>query len=151
MAIINDIKTAAQSVGITAVITNSEEKIETQLNRITRIEELPLMLVSWDMVSDLEFDSNGFLLNPKTNVVMLLLDKPIDTTKEEAENSADAMATLYMKFIQALYDQLSPYQRIQGEDILSDVSYTLVPKHGLGKHSGILGRFRASGQISNNC
>lgn len=148
---IQDIKLAAEAVGITAVITNSTEKIETQLNRITRIEDLPLMLVSWDMVSSLEFDENGFLLNPKTDVVMLLLDKAEDTRKESAEAKASEIALLFQSFIQNLYSQLSQYQKVQGEDILTGVSYTLVPKHGLGKHSGILGRFTASGQINNEC
>ena len=96
---IADIKLAAESVGITAVITNSKEKIETQLNRITRIEDLPLMLVSWDLESTIDFNEHGFLTNPITNVVVLLMDKAQDSSKDEAENTSEAMALLYQSFL----------------------------------------------------
>ena len=43
---ISNIKKAADNVGITAIITNSTEKIEVQLNKITSLEDLPLMLIS---------------------------------------------------------------------------------------------------------
>jgi hypothetical protein len=148
---IADITIAAQAVGITAVVTNSREKIETQLNRITGIENLPLMLVSWDMESTIAFDDNGFLTNPVTNVVALLMDKAEDTSKDEAEATAEAMGLLYQRFLIELRKQLIQYQKVQGADILSEISYTLVPKHGLGKHSGILGRFTMQSQIVDNC
>jgi len=148
---IADITIAAEAVGITAVVTNSKEKIETQLNRITGIESLPLMLISWDMESTIDFDEHGFLTNPVTNVVALLMDKAQDTSKDEAEATAEAMALLYQSFLVELRKQLIQYQRVQGQDMLSDISYTLVPKHGLGKHSGILGRFTMQSQIVDNC
>ena len=72
---IADIKEAAKESGITAVITNSTERIETQLNKITGIEQLPIMLVSWDLETELTFDDNGFLNNPSTKVVLLLMTK----------------------------------------------------------------------------
>lgn len=148
---IADIKTAAEAVGITAVITNSKEKIETQLNRITRIEDLPLMLVSWDLESTIEFDQHGFLTNPVTNVVVLLMDKAQDTSKEEAENTAEEMALLYQKFCRSLYSQLVQYQQVQGQDMLTNISYSLAPQYGLGKHSGVLGRFTMQSQSVDNC
>ena len=148
---IADIKTAAEAVGITAVITNSKEKIETQLNRITRIEDLPLMLVSWDLESTIEFDQHGFLTNPVTNVVVLLMDKAQDTSKEEAENTAEEMALLFQKFCRSLYSQLVQYQQVQGQDMLTNISYSLAPQYGLGKHSGVLGRFTMQSQSVDNC
>lgn len=138
---IADLKIAAEAVGITAIITNSNEKIETQLNRITGVEDLPIMLVSWDLETSLQFNEHGFLDNPVTNVVLLLMDKPKDRTKDVAEDTAEAMATLYQQFIQSLYTQLIQYQKVQGQEMLTQISYTLVPKHGLGKHAGVMGRF----------
>lgn len=146
---IADITIAAEAVGITAVISNSNEKIETQLNRITGIESLPIMLVSWDLETTLEFNDNGFLKNPSTNVVCLLMDKARDTTKEEAENTAETMGALFQGFIQNLRSLLVVYQLGETEDILSNITYTLAPKHGLGKHSGVLGRFTMMTEISN--
>lgn len=148
---IADIKTAAEAVGITAVITNSKEKIETQLNRITRIEELPLMLVSWDLESTISFDEHGFLTNPVTNCVVLLMDKAIDGSKDEAENTSEEMALLYQKFCQSLYSQLVKYQQVQGQEMLTNISYSLAPQYGLGKHSGVLGRFTMQSQSIDNC
>lgn len=148
---IADINIAAEACGITAVITNSKEKIETQLNRITGIENLPLMLISWDMESTIDFDEHGFLTNPVTNVVALLMDKAEDTAKETAEATAEAMGLLYQSFLVKLRNQLIQYQKVQGQDMVTDISYTLVPKHGLGKHSGILGRFTMQSQIVDNC
>ena len=148
---IADINAAAEACGITAVITNSKEKIETQLNRITGIESLPLMLISWDMESTITFDDHGFLTNPVTNVVALLMDKAEDTMKETAEATAEAMGLLYQKFLVELRKQLIQYQKVQGQDMVSAISYTLVPKHGLGRHSGILGRFTMQSQIVDNC
>ena len=146
---IADLTTAAESVGITAVITNSNEKIETQLNRITGIESLPLMLISWDLETSLEFNEHGYLKNPSTNIVCLLMDKAIDTTKEEGERTAEEMGALYQSFIQALYQILLKYRQGEADEMLSSISYTLAPKHGLGKHSGILGRFTMLTQVSN--
>lgn len=146
---IQDVKLAAESVGITAVITNSRDKIETQLNRITGIEDLPLMLCSWDFESTITFNEHGDLNNPSTKVVVLLMDKASDTTKDEAESTAEEMGLLFQKFIKALYSQLIPYQKQIGTDILTDIGYTLAPQHGLGKHSGILGRFTMQTAIAN--
>lgn len=145
---IEDIKSAAEDVGITALITNSTEKIETQLNRITGIEDLPIMLVSWDLDVTLSFDTNGFLNNPSVKVICLLMDKAEDTSKEEAEKTAEAMGNLYQQFIQKLYERLVNVQR-QVEPSITEAGYKLVPKHGAGKHSGVLGRFTMKTGISN--
>ena len=146
---IQDIKIAAESVGITAVITNSKERIETQLNKITGTESLPLMLVSWDLSTTLTINEHGFLDNPVTDVVVLLMDKADDTSKDEAEATAEAMATLYQQFVQALYSQLVQYQKTEGTQTISGINYTLVPQHGMGKHSGIMGRFSMQTKIAN--
>lgn len=146
---IADIRLAAEDVGITAVVTNSSEKIESQLNRIVGVENLPIMLVSWDLDTSLTFDSHGRLQNPSTKVVCLLLDKAEDTSKKEMEDTADRMGGLFQSFCQALYNRLVEYQTGDTSSIITDAGYKRVPKHGAGKHSGCLGRFTMSTQIIN--
>lgn len=146
---ISDIKSAAESVGITAVITNSTEKIEVQLNRLTGQEDLPLMLVSWDLDISLQFNENGFLNNPKAKVVCLLMNKPEDTTKSEAEDMSVEMFYLYNDFIQALRDILSPKLVNYADQPIQDIGAKLIPVHGLGKHSGVMGRFTMTIGITN--
>lgn len=145
---INDIITAASSVGITAFITNSAERIETQLNRITSIDQLPAMLVSWDIQTELNINRHGFLDNPSSKIVCLLMDKASDTTKVQAEVTAEEMAELYKLFIVALNTLLTQYQTETGPS-LSGVGYTLAPMYGAGKHSGVLGRFTMKSAITN--
>lgn len=146
---INDIKLAGEEVGITTLITNSNEKIETQLNRITGAEDLPIMLVSWDLDTSLVFDVHGFLENPKTKVVCLLMDKAEDTTKDEMEQTAIKMGGLFQSFCQELYNRLVSVQKKGPSEILTGISYKLVPKHGAGKHSGVMGRFTMSTEVIN--
>lgn len=145
---IQDLKDSAKAVGITAFITNSTEKIETQLNRITREEQLPMMLVSWDYVTTLEFNDNGFLNNPSVDITCLLMTKAEDTTKAEMEKSADAMGQLFQVFIQNLRNSLIKYQTNTTQPI-TGASFTNVPMHGMGKHSGVLGRFTMNTKIIN--
>tara|TARA_B110000014_G_C19533559_1_gene286173 strand:- start:15 stop:461 length:447 start_codon:yes stop_codon:yes gene_type:complete len=146
---IAEIKQAAESVGVTAFITNSTEKIEVQLNRLTSQADLPIMLVSWDLEIKMDFNDNGFLDNPTSDVVCLLLGKPEDTTKEEAENMAEDMYFLYLDFLQELRDTLSPkLVNYQSQPIIN-AGCKLVPVHGLGKHSGVLGRFTMITGITN--
>lgn len=135
------IKDVAESVGIVAFVTNSKEQLETQLNRITRDEQDPIMLVTWDIVTSLSFSENGFLNNPSSNITALLLSKPEDNTKDEAESVAVEMGELFVKFIQALYSELANVQTSTEEPPISDISYQLVPQHGAGKHSGVLGKW----------
>lgn len=146
---IEDIQTAGESVGITTILTNSNEKIEAQLNRITGFEQLPIMLVSWDLETTLTFNENGFLRNPSTNVVCLLMDKSDDKTKDEREKTANDMGGLFQSFCQALYSLLIQYQTESPENILTGITYQLVPKHGAGQHSGVLGRFTMETAIIN--
>lgn len=144
-----EIEQAAANVGITAFITNSDERIETQLNRLTGIENLPILLISWDIETNLTFDDHGFLNNPTSSIVCLLMTKAIDTSKNEMEKSAEEMGVLFQRFIQELHSQLIPYQRA-GQNPITGANYKLVPNHGAGKHSGVLGRFIMSIEV-NNC
>ena len=131
------IQQAATICGIGTVITNSEEKIETQLNSLTGREEAPIMLISWDIDTNLNFDVNGFLENPSSNIVALLMKKSPTLVKDDLEASSIEMGALFTKFIKELWDILIPLQRSQNGPI-SSATYKLVPKHGHGKHSGVL-------------
>lgn len=144
---LDKVELAASDVGINAFLTNSNEKIEAQLNRLTREEDLPIMLVSWDLDVTLTFDANGFLNNPSVVAVILLVDKAEDKTKKEAEITANAMGDLFQSFVQKLHKRLIPVQK-RAVSSLSNVGYKLVPKHGMGAHSGILGRFTMATAIT---
>jgi len=146
---ISNIKKAAENSGITAVVSNSSEKIETQLNRITGIEDLPIMLVSWDLETELSFDENGHLNNPSTRVTLLLMTKAESREKADHEEAAEQMAFLFQEFIQKLNSSLVSFNRASGPGV-TNIGHTLVPMHGMGKHSGIIGRFSMIGEI-NNC
>jgi len=143
---IESIEQAASSVGINTFITNSNERIEAQLNRIARIEDMPIMLVSWDLQTTLDFDDSGFLKNPSTSVVALLVTKAEDTTHAEFKRSAEEMGVLFTSFVNNLNDTLRTYQR-SGDNAISGAGYTLVPRHGGGAHSGVLGRFTMQTEI----
>lgn len=145
---IEEIKLAAEEVGINAFITNSNERIETQLNRLTKEEELPIMLVSWDINVTLQFDNSGFLQNPSADIVALLVTKPEDMTKDEAEKSAEEMGLLFTQFLQKLNSSLSVYQK-QAEQPIGGASYKMVPVHGAGKHSGVLGKWNMKTAVVN--
>jgi len=144
---ISDIKKAASDSGITAIVSNARDKIETQLNRITGIEELPIMLVSWDLETTLEFDENGFLKNPSTKVVFLLMTKAESAEKNDYEEAAEEMAKLFQSFLVNLNSYLVRYNKEGGQN-LTGITHTLVPMHGMGKHSGIIGGFNMINQIT---
>jgi hypothetical protein len=146
---ISNIKKAADNVGITAIITNSTEKIEVQLNKITSLEDLPLMLISWDLDASVSFNDSGFLENPVIDVVCLLMTKPEDLSKDEMESAAEEMYYLYLDFIQELRTILSPLLKNYQSQPIINIGCKLVPKHGLGKHSGVMGRFSMITAISN--
>lgn len=145
---IDKLKESAENVGISAFITNSEDRIETQLNRLTREEDLPIMLISWDIDVSLSFDENGFMENPVAQIVALLVTKPEDTSKQEAEDNSAAMGKLFEAFLRDLHGNLIEFQKQTGSPITS-ASYKLVPKHGAGKHSGVLGRFSMRIDVEN--
>lgn len=145
---IEDIRDAAEAVGITAVITNSDSKIETQLNRITRHEDLPLMLISWDIVTTVSFnDATGFINHPSVAITCLLMDKAESTEKELKEQVAVKMGVLFTEFLQELYATVIKYQTEITVPPVSGAQYTLVPSHGAGKHSGVLGNFTMKARI----
>ena len=149
MATISLIQDAATDVGITAILTNSDAKLQTQLNRITDLAELPIMLVSWDLTTRLEFDDNGFLLNPTTPVTCLLMSKPDSSEKDERETTAESMGDLFTKFIVQLRSDLVQYNRSTTTKMLTNIDYQLVPKHGMGNHSGIIGKFSMKSGLDN--
>lgn len=143
------IRLSANEVGIEAVITNSETGIETQLNSLTKIGDKPIMLVSWDIDTDLEFNQHGRLRNPKSRITALLASKAYDLSKEEMEKTAVEMGELFQVFIQDLYRRLIPYSTEPGTGIpLSNITYKLVPKHGAGKHSGVLCNWSMISQLA---
>lgn len=144
------IESAASDVNIAAFITNSTQKIEVQLNSITREEDLPIMLISWDLDVTLTFDDNGFLNNPDINVVALLVSKPETLEKSEQEATAEKMALLFQSFLSKLYGRLTAINKNQGSPI-TGAGYKYVPQHGAGKHSGVLGRFTMRGAITADC
>jgi len=146
--ILEHIIASCEAVGVNAFITNSNEKIETQLNRLQREETSPTMLVSWDIDVTLAFDANGFLENPQASIVALLVSKPQDLTKEEREQTADEMADLFQSFIKDLHGRMMKYQKQQGSPI-TNASYKLVPKHGKGQHSGVLARWQMRTDVTN--
>lgn len=149
---IDYIKQSAQAVGIALVVSNSEDRIETQLNslthkvekgdvndptQVTRLTDLPIMLISWDIETQLNFDNNGFLDNPSSSITALLMKKAVDLTKDSLEDASVEMGQLFQIFIQDLWSRLMPLQKSINAP-LSQVTYKLVPKYGAGRHSGVL-------------
>lgn len=149
------IKDSAAAVGISLVISNSEQGIETQLNslthkvekgnpldinEVTRVTDLPIMLISWDIDTDLTFNINGFLDNPSSRIVALLMKKATNLKKDTLESASGEMAVLFTQFIQNLNNRLIPYMR-SSTDPITQCGYKLVPKYGSGKHSGVLARW----------
>lgn len=149
MSVVTLITKAAKSVGITAVVTNSSDKLQTQLNRLTDGAELPIMLINWDLTTSAEFDSNGFLENPRTPVTCLLMTKADSASSDEMLDSSDSMKSLFFEFIKALYPLLVPYNRDSSTPPITGASAITVPKHGMGKHSGVLGRWNMISGMDN--
>ena len=147
---IAQIQEAALNVDISTFITNSEDKIDIQLSRLTRDENKPSMLVSWDIDVSLSFDNNGFLENPSANIVCLLMTKPEDRTKLTAEEASQAMAKKFEEFIQELWKILIPKMKASTPP-LTNVTYKYVPVHGLGKHSGVLGKWTMRNSLVIDC
>jgi hypothetical protein len=144
---INLIKQSATECGIGTVLTNSEKSIETQLNTLTLAGDIPIMLISWDIDTSLNFDVNGFLENPDSKITALLMTKATDLTKVSMEDASIEMGALFQIFIQNLYLKLIEFQKSNNPPI-TNVSYLLVPKHGSGKHSGVLCKWNMKTTIS---
>lgn len=155
------IKESALAIGIAIVITNSKENIETQLNslthkaekgntkdpaEVTRITDLPIMLISWDIDTSLVFNQHGLLDNPDSSITALLMKKAGDLKKESLESSAVEMGELFQVFIQDLHERLVPLMRTTTSPI-SNCTYKLVPSHGFGKHSGVLCKWRMKSKL----
>lgn len=149
------IKSAATEVGIALVVTNSKEKIEVQLNSLTHRQEkgdlsnpnsetrptdLPIMLISWDVETNLTFNINSFLDNPESKIVALLVKKADDLKKITLEDASIEMGELFTQFIQVLNSKLIPLMRSTTTPI-TQCSYKLVPRYGNGVHSGILAKW----------
>ena len=145
---IQDIKDAA-AVGITTFITNSDEKIETQLNRLTKEEELPIALVSWNITAQVAFNPDGTLANPLAAIVMLVLSKPDDRSKDTHEDVSEQMSSLYIDFLQKLNGDMVIHSRTP-EPAVSGANFKLVPNYGKGKHSGVLGKFNVIVRLPEN-
>lgn len=150
MGIISIIRSTAKEVGITAVITNSASRLESQLNRNTDLSDLPMMLINWDLTTNYEFNEHGFLNNPQTPVTCLLMSKADDIdTPSQYEETAELMQDLFTVFIQKLYLNLTSIQTNSATPAITSASSILVPKHGLGKHSGVVGRWTMKSEITN--
>ncbi|MEK0370240.1 MAG: hypothetical protein QQN55_03675 [Nitrosopumilus sp.] len=142
------IEKAAETVGIAAFVTDSENRLETQLNKLTRDIDDPIMLISWDINTNLNFDANGFLDNPLSNIVALLLAKAEDGTRDEQKSKSDEMGLLFQKFIKQLFDDLVLVQTTTNAPI-TGASYIAVPRYGSGVHSGILAKWTMKSAIVN--
>ena len=148
MSALTNLKTAAEQAGIKAFVTNSETSLETQLRRLTKEEDLPIMLVSWDSEVRVEFDTNGFLKNPSIAVTVLLLTKPEDLNKDTAESAAQEMGEVYKSFLQKLFTLQSPIAKDPAV-VITNATYKLVPWHSISKHSGCLGKFSVIDSVVN--
>jgi hypothetical protein len=148
---LKEIRAVAENLGITLVIAKSDEDIDTQVNRITRIEDLPIMLSSWDLKVKLEFDTEtGFLKNPTVDVTMLLITKASSTAKEELELKAEEMGVLFTKFTSDLKKYLTLNTNVK-QDPIKGIGFTYVPSFGSGKHSGVLGKFNVQQNLDEGC
>jgi len=144
------IEFVALGCGISLFETNSKEAIETQLNRLTRKSEAPIMLVSWDVSGTVEFNSDGILTNPMFSVSCLLLTKPNDRAKEKAESSSKDMQVLILKFLRKLNDLQRPKMVSVGNAVTS-IKISFVPMYGIGKHSGVLCTFDVKDDVKSEC
>ena len=138
---LSEMKTVAEEIGITLVIAESDKDINTQLNRIVRIEDLPVMLSSWDLEVALEFDENGWLKNPTVDVTLLLITKANTLEKKDLEYEAEEMGKLFIQFVKNLKTHLIANTNVK-ENPITGISFTYVPSFGSGKHSGVLGKFK---------
>lgn len=146
---IEDLRAASEAVGIQAFITNSDERIETQLNKLTGHEDLPILLISWNLQHNLVFTADNFLQNPSVPITCLLMAKADAREKELYEETAFEMGQLFQAFLIKLNETIISYQTDTTTPAISGASYTIVPKYGAGKHSGVLGNFTMKARIVN--
>lgn len=143
MNVIKALKEAAEEVGISLFETNSTENGDTQINKLTRESDLPLMMLSWDMKANVSFDSHGFVNNVQFDTQTILITKAEILTAEKMNEAAQEMGSLYVSFLQAL--NLNLRKQLKAEDgkltPVINASYVHFPAYGAGKHSGVLGNF----------
>lgn len=144
------IENSADECGIKSLITNSDEKIEVQLNNLTKVENLPIMLIAWDVDVNLQFNEHGVLNNPSIPITALLMRKCETLEKKDLEATAWEMAEIFNKFIQHLYTQLAPLQRNQ-EPAITNATYKILPNYGMGKHSGIMCKWTMRVPVEIDC
>ena len=148
---LGQIKEVAENLGITLVIAKSDADIDMQVNRIVRIEDLPIMLSSWDLNVSLEFDTQtGFLKNPTVDVTLLLISKAETTDKLEMEEMAEEMGVLFTKFTSDLKKHLAAKTNVK-QNPITGISFTYVPSFGSGKHSGVLGKMNVQQNLDASC
>jgi hypothetical protein len=147
---LSEIKIVGEQLGITTVITTSQENIDAQLNRIVREEDLPVMLISWDIKVNLEFDSEGVLQNPTTPLTILMVDKAEDGTKILKEEKADEVGILFIKFIRTLKTYMHKNTNVK-ENPITSISFQYIPSYGAGKYSGVMGFFTTQLGLTNEC
>ena len=146
---LTEMKKVAEEIGITLIIAESDKAIESQLNRITRVETLPVMLSSWDLDVQLEFDESGFLKNPTVDVTLLLITKAETLEKKDLEFEAEEMGKLFIQFVKNLKTYLTANTNVK-ENPITGISFTYVPSFGAGKHSGVLGKFKVQQNLETN-
>jgi hypothetical protein len=146
---LTELKTVASTLGITLVILESDKTIENQLNRIIRIEDMPLALVTWDLTTSLEFDESGFLKNPTTDITMLLVTKADTLERYELEASAEEMGKLFIQYIKAVKNYLTANTNVK-QNPITGISYTFVPSFSASKHSGVLATFKIQENLEEN-
>tara|TARA_R110002050_G_scaffold245727_1_gene383317 strand:- start:471 stop:917 length:447 start_codon:yes stop_codon:yes gene_type:complete len=147
---LTELKAAAEEVGFSIIIATSDRNINDQLNRIVREQDLPLALVSWDLNVNIEFDNNGLMNNPTTDVTLLLIDKAESLEKIELEEKAEEMGDLFIKFIKNAKNYMTTNTNAK-ENPISGISFTYVPSYGSGKHSGVLAKFRMQLNTPSEC
>lgn len=147
---IDYIEASAKACNIQSIITDSDSGIETQLNNLTKIEDLPIMLISWDIDVNLNFTSDGLLDTPSIPIVALLMTKSKTKEKKDLQADADRMGDLFAKFIQHLYGVLSPLQK-STEPAITNATYKRLPKYGMGWHSGVMCKFTMKIPIEIDC
>ena len=146
---LTEMKLVAEEIGITLIIAESDKAIESQLNRITRVETLPVMLSSWDLNVQLEFDANGFLKNPTVDVTLLLITKAETLEKKDLELEAEEMGKLFVLFVKNLKTYLTANTNVK-ESPITGIEFTYVPSFGAGKHSGVLGKMNVQQNLETN-
>jgi len=146
---LQELKTVATSSGFTLHIAESDKKIEDQLNRITKVADLPIALSSWDIDISLTFDEIGRLENPTTSITMILLSKASTLLKQDLEDKSEEMGALFITFIRNLKEYMVENTNV-GVNPITNITFTYVPSFAASKHSGVLAKFSMQLPISNS-